>query len=63
MNCEDVVYSREEMLQFAKREAERKQVEILNWAIQLCGHGMPNGMLRLKFHNKIVEITGEGEMG
>lgn len=61
MNCDDVVFTREEMQQFAKREAERKQIELLNWAMSLCTTGMPPGMIRRQFYNKIVELEGKGE--
>jgi len=37
------------------------RADALKWAIQLCGSGMTVGMIRKLLHNKIVEITGEGE--
>lgn len=45
----------------ADEMVEAAQVDIINWAMQLCGSGMTTGMIRKLLHNKIVEITGEGE--
>lgn len=44
-------------------EAEilRDKVELLNWMLQVCGSGMTSGMIRKIVHNKLVELTGEGE--
>lgn len=61
MNCEDTVFSREETIQFAKNEIKRSQIEILEWAMRLCLTGSTPAMIRKAMHNKLVEITGEGE--
>lgn len=37
------------------------QIETLNFAMRLCGSGMTPAMIRILLHNKLVEITGEGE--
>lgn len=42
-------------------KAKKAQIDILLWAMQLCGSGMTTGMIRKALHNKLVEITGEGE--
>ena len=55
MNCDDTVYSREEVLQFAKREAERKEIETLNWVLKLLGTGMTDGMVRYQIEKKLAD--------
>lgn len=61
MNCDDIVFTREEMVEFAKNEAKRKQVEILNWALQVIGTAYSYGQIRKIIYNKVVEIEGKGE--
>lgn len=43
------------------KEITEEQIKLLNWVIQLTGSGLTNGMIRKACHNKIVELTGEGE--
>lgn len=40
---------------------KRAQLDLLNWFMQLCGHGYTTGMIRKIAYNKFVEISGEGE--
>lgn len=42
-------------------EITRDKVELLNWVMQLCGSGSTTGMIRKLVHNKLVDITGEGQ--
>lgn len=37
------------------------QAKILTWAMPLCGSGMTPAMIRKLLHNKLIEITGEGQ--
>lgn len=37
------------------------QIETLNYAMKLCGSGMTPAMIRKLLHNKLIEITGDGE--
>lgn len=37
------------------------QAEILTWAMKLCFTGQTPAMIRRCLHNKLVEISGEGE--
>ena len=56
MNCDDIVFTREEMQLYAKREAERKQIEILNWAMKICSEGMPPSNIRWQLERKVAEL-------
>lgn len=40
---------------------KQEKIELLNWFMQLCGSGATTGMIRKLVHNKLVEITGDGE--
>jgi hypothetical protein len=61
MNCEDVVFTREETIQFTKKEILRAQLELLDWAMGRCYSGSTPSMIRRDMHNKRVELSGEGE--
>jgi hypothetical protein len=37
--------------------------EMLNYSMRLCGSGMTIGMLRVRLHNRLVEILSKGERG
>lgn len=43
------------------KKAKQAQIDLLNWAMQLCGSGISTMTIRKLLHNKLVEITGEGE--
>jgi hypothetical protein len=43
--------------------AEYGAEEVLKEAMKLCHTGMTPGMIRLRLHNMLVEITGKGEKG
>lgn len=58
---EDGFTTPDEAFRFAEDLRTRGEMEILDWAMQLCGSGMTVGMIRKLLHNKRVEITGEGE--
>lgn len=55
-----------ELIDYQSNEAVKKliidaQVKILNWVIQVNGSGYTSGTNRIIFHNKIVELTGNGQ--
>lgn len=37
------------------------EIEALTWVQSLCMTGQTVGMLRLRVHNRIVELEGKGE--
>lgn len=37
------------------------QIVILDWCLKQCNTGMTIPMIKLRIHNKLVEIKGEGE--
>jgi hypothetical protein len=39
-----------------KNHIRKAQEEILNWAMQLCGSGMTNGMIRRLLEKKLQEL-------
>lgn len=43
-------------------EKKKAQVEMLEFALMLCNSDMTIPMMRVKLHNKKVEITGEGQL-
>lgn len=61
MNCSDQAYTPAEIDSMAKVRDRMKQVEVLNWVLQVMGTGRPYGMIRIAIHNKIVELEGKGE--
>lgn len=71
MNLEDVIHELEiphftpadvnGRYWLAKAITREAQREILEWAMRLCHTGSTPSMIRLALHNKLTEITGEGE--
>ncbi len=61
MNCEDKVLSREDAIKLAELKSKESNIQLCNWFLQCLGTGMTTGMIRRLVHNKIVEISGEGE--
>lgn len=62
MNNELMAVVEKEYHRIAAEELIRQKIDLLNWVIQLTGSGMTNGMIRKHVHNKIVELSGKGEM-
>lgn len=51
-----------EIIQKIQDEAfKERDIKLLNWAMSLCCTGMTPSMIRRELHNKLVEISGEGE--
>ena len=62
MNCWDFEEPTKAVVDSLVKEAKQSaQVEILTWAMRLCFTGSTPSMIRKALHNKLVEITGEGE--
>lgn len=40
---------------------QAREIELLEWCLKQCNTGMTIPMIKLRIHNKLVEIKGEGE--
>lgn len=58
---EAVTLASEDIERLIAEVKKNAQLELLNWAMKVCGTGHTIAMIRKVFHNRFVEISGEGE--
>lgn len=61
MNCDDKVISKEDAKKYADLQEKESNLQLLDWVLKLMGTGMTLQMVRVRVHNKLIEIKGEGE--
>lgn len=58
---EAVTLAAEDIELLIKEVKKNAQMDLLNWAMKVCTTGYTIGAIRKVFHNKFVEVSGEGQ--
>jgi hypothetical protein len=59
MNCDDKVYSREDVIKIANIQEREAIIQLCNLVLQMLGHGMTHGMIRQRLFLKIEEAKAK----